>query len=124
MKKFFNTVAVFLANLLAMKPTSWKESAKQAEEMQTAFDAFTPSTVMIEGKEEEVAAPDTPFVFLCSQILNAFAFVTGVYIIYKIVSGFMALLPFILGAVVVVCLSLYLFGNKKPSAPPAAATAS
>jgi hypothetical protein len=120
MKKFFNTFAVFLGNLLSLRLTAWKECEKTAAEMQAAFEAFKPGVVEIDGVEQAVKAPDTPFVFLGNQILNALAFVAGVWIVYKIVVGFLVLLPYLFVFGLLVMVALAFFGNKKVSVPATA----
>lgn len=115
MKNFFDTVAVFIANALRLNPTSWSNAKKQAETMRAAHEAFKPSKIMVDGKEEDVAAPQSPFGYLGDTLLLATGFVLAVWFISKVVSAFFVMLPYLI-AVAAAALLLSFFG-KKASAP-------
>lgn len=121
MKKFFNTAAMFLASILALKPRSWKDAAIQAELIEREVADFKPQTITgADGKEVPMQAPTNCFGYLAETALNALGFIAGVWLVYKIVLAFWIILPYLLVGVVV----LYALGViLKPNSPEAATAA-
>lgn len=97
MRKFFETLSVFVANVLRLKPISWAESKQEALAMKANMDCWIGSPkVEIDGKDVWPVAPVTPFGYLSDAILAALGFVLAVWLVVKIVSGILTFLPFLL----------------------------
>lgn len=123
MKKFFNTAAMFLAGLLALKPRSWKDAAIQAEKIEREVAEFKPQTITgANGEEVPMQAPTNCFGYLAEAALNALGFIAGVWLVYQIVLGFWIILPYLLVGVVVLYVLGVVLKPKAPEAAPAAAS--
>lgn len=118
MSQFFDTLAVFIANVLRLEPKSWSESKQQAMKMRRLHDSFKPSTVFVEGHETGVVRDMSPFAYLGDAVLNAVGFVLLVWLIQQVVVAFVALLP-ILFVLAVFGLTLSVFAAKRaePTTP-------
>lgn len=104
-QKFFDTLCIFTGNLLRLKPTSWKAAEKTAESMRSVaqMDLFN------QGENGEKVSPQTPLTYLADSVLNLLALAAGIWIISKIVAGFIALLPYLIGiAFVMWLISMFL----------------
>jgi hypothetical protein len=102
MKKFANTLAVFIANLLRLQPTSWKSSATQADDMVSNRATFVGGTVNMEGKEKTIVSPGSPLAYLGDAMLNVIGMVVAIWLLTSIVSGFFAMLPYLIATAVVI----------------------
>jgi hypothetical protein len=118
MKQFFDTLSVFVANILRLEPKSWSDAKQQAIEMRRMHDNFKPSTVFVDGKETAVIRDQSPFAYLGDAVLNAVGFVLLVWLIQQVVVAFVALLP-ILFVLAVFGLTLSVFAAKRaePTTP-------
>lgn len=116
MKKFFETLAVFMANVLKLKPVAWAKCKEDAEIMRWACDKFQSSQVEIDGKPVNVTAPQSPFGYFSDAALNALGFVVAVWIITQVITGFFAMLPYLL-AIAVVLWALGLLPKAKGPVP-------
>jgi hypothetical protein len=122
MKKFLDTLAVFVGNLLDLNPKSWLESQRQAQKMREAARAWeavpAPSIVHKDGQEEVAAAPESPFSYLGRTALVALGFVGLAWVVTQVVTAFIYVLP-ILAGLAVLALLMTMFGPKKPDPIPA-----
>lgn len=109
MKKFFNTLAVFLGNLLRLKPTTWSKSQTLAELMVANARTLAETAVL---KDDEQLSGETPFSFFVNCAINALAFVVAVWLIAQIITFFMVLLPYLVGAVFALWAISYLLPSK------------
>ncbi len=117
MNQFLDTLSVFIANILRLKPTSWQTSKKLATEMRKAHDNFKPSTVNIDGQEVPVEPDASPFSFLGDAVLNALGFIGAVWLITKVVTAFVLMLPYLL-ALAAFGLVLSIFATRKTEPQP------
>jgi hypothetical protein len=121
MKQFFDTLAVFVGNLLELTPKSWLESKRQAQKMRDAIKTWvaTPPIIDKDGKETEVAAPESPYGYLARTTLLALGFIGLAWVISQVVMAFVYVLP-VLAGLAVVALIVSLYGPKKAEQPAAA----
>lgn len=103
-KKFFDTFAVFLGSALRLSPVSWKSAAKSADTMRKVEAVFIATNAA--GKAEKVET-QTPWSFLADSGLQALGLIVGIWIITKVVSGFITLLPYLIVAALVLWLISY-----------------
>jgi hypothetical protein len=113
MNQFFDTAAVFIANILRLKPTGWQEARRIAQTMRKAHLAFKAAKVIIGGQEVETVPHASPVAYLGDALLDALGFVGAVWLIHQIVMGFLFLLPWLLVAAVF-ALILRTSGTKQP----------
>jgi hypothetical protein len=113
MNQFIDTLSVFIGNILRLKPTGWQEARRVAAQMRQTRLEFKPSKVVIDGEETDVVAPHSPLAYLGEAVLDALGFVGVVWLIHKIVMGFLVALPWLL---VIAALGLILraSGSKSP----------
>jgi len=102
MRKFLDSLSVFVACALKLQLTTWPKAEKTAARLRADHSAFVPSQVEIDGEVIDVKAPPTPFELLRDSALDAAGFLLMVWLCFKIVTGFLAALPFVIGALVVV----------------------
>jgi hypothetical protein len=114
MKQFFDTLAVFVGNLLELTPKSWLESKKQAQRMRETIKRWeaVPPVVGKDGQETEVVAPESPYSFLDRTTLMALGFIGLAWVVSQIVLAFVYVLP-ILAGLAVLALIMSMFGPKK-----------
>lgn len=115
MKRFFNTLAMFLANLLKLEPRSWKDSAEQVAVVEKQIAEFVPSSVIIDGVETRTKAPTTPLGYLVDAILNAIGFTIVVWIIVQAIAGFLLILPYLIVVSIVLYAVNYFTQHKATS---------
>lgn len=118
MQQFLDTFAVFMANVLRLRPTSWQHAKKQAVDMRKANAEFTPSKVIVDGNEVEATRPESPYTYLGNNILSALGFVGVVWVVVQVVTAFWLAIPYIL-AIAVFGIILSQFGSTTPATKPA-----
>lgn len=92
-QKFFDTLSIFAANILRLKPTSWEESGKTAVAMREKSRQYAHGAL-----KDALGGPvdlPTPLGYLGSAIVDVLAFVTLVWLLTMMVQLFWAMLPFL-----------------------------
>lgn len=112
MRQFFDTLAVFLANVLRLKPASWRRCEKRAQVMRKEHAAFKPAKVFIQGKEEDAVPHASPLAYLGDTLLNALGFVGVVWVVCQVVTAFWLLLPYLLGLAVLALIMIFFAPEK------------
>lgn len=106
--QLFDTACIFIGNLLRLKPTGWTASKEAAEGMRVAFDNLTE-----QGADGKRIAMQKPINYLIDSVLNVLALALGVWLIAKIVSGFFAMLPYLLAIAVIAWIISALTSTKE-----------
>lgn len=119
---FFDTAAVFLGNLLRLRPVSWSEAKKAAEEMRAMMAANVAGKIEVVDGESAAIKPMTPYRFLADALGAALGFVFAVWLVVQIISGFLALLPYMLVIAAVLLVYSIFAGGDTVTEPTASAS--
>lgn len=98
MKQFLDTLAVFVGNLLDLRPQSWQASVQQARKMRESIKTWSSGNIPVidRGREILPVAPESPYSYLGRTALIALGFVGLVWVVVQIVTAFYLALPFLL----------------------------
>ena len=102
MRKFLDNLSVFVACALKLQLTSWPKAQRTAARMRADHSAFVPSQVEIDGEMVDVKAPPSPVELLRDSAVDAAGFIVMTWILFKIVTGFLVALPYLISIALVV----------------------
>lgn len=122
MKQFFDTLSVFIGSLLRLKPVGWNDAKKTAADMRKLVDNFIPAQIVTDGEEVKVQRPVSPFEYLVDSLGAALGFVFVLWIISKLVIGFIAALPYLLITALIIVITMVIIDVFNGKEAPATAS--
>lgn len=119
MRKFFETLAVFIGNVLNLKATGWSVAASKAAEMRANADSLDD----IHDADGKAIKRQTPVDYFLDSLGFAIGMVIVAWLLVQAVSAFLTILPYIIALIVgLVIVSLMVdYAHNKPAPAPATA---